>query len=262
MKRTVLDLLARQRLWIALAGAGILTAVAWHTVRAGTIFNFHEYCPLSPVCVFFTMPASGILWPWGLFFFGTLLVTALFLRRSFCGWLCPVGIAQDILYLPRRLLRAASARVTTAQRRVSITARIAVFAAALFLPFVTGSMFFANLCPMIRIGDILYRVDLTGGLLTLGILTIGSIFIERFFCRFVCPLGLLLGWSGRIGAKLFPTLTVHKTCAAGEKCGRCDGACPMKVDLCAANGAIDDTECILCLSCVKQCPCYHIGEKR
>ncbi len=255
-------MLARHRLPISITGAGLLTAAAWHAVREGTIFNFHEYCPLSPVCIFFTMPANGILWPWGFFFFGTLLITALFLRRAFCGWLCPVGLAQDLLYLPRRMTAVVTARTLSRERPVSVATRVAVLAATLSIPFITGSMFFASLCPMIRIGDVLYRVDLMGGVLTLGVLVAGSLLIERFFCRFACPLGLLLGWSGRIGAKLFPTLTVHKTCKAGDKCGKCGGTCPMKIDLCAADGAIDDAECVLCLACVTRCSCYSIGTRK
>ncbi len=263
MKGTALGMLARHRLPISLAGAGLLTAAAWYAVREGTIFNFHEYCPLSPVCVLFTTPANGILWPWGAFFFGTLLISALFLRRLFCGWFCPVGLAQDLLYLPRRLMKKSPARPATAGQRIaSLASRSIVLAATIFAPFLTGAMLFAQFCPMIRIGDVLYRSDLAGGILTLGTLVVGSLLIERFFCRFVCPLGLLLGWSGRIGAKVFPTLTVHKTCKAGDKCGKCGGACPMKIDLCAADGALDDAECILCLTCVTQCRCYSINTQK
>lgn len=263
MKGSVTDILARYRLIIFVAAAGAIIAAAWYAVRGGTIFNFHEYCPLSPVCVFFTMPQSGIVWPWGVFFFGTLLITALFVRRAFCGWLCPVGMAQDIVYLPRRLMnKAPTLPVPAGRRRASFWARIIVLLATLFIPFITGSMFFTNFCPMIRIGDALYRTDLAAGLATLGVLTVLSIVMERFFCRFVCPLGLILGWAGRSGAKLFPTLTVHKTCKAGDRCGKCVGACPMKIDLCAVNGAIDDAECLLCLSCVRQCRCYTVGIRK
>ncbi len=263
MKGRVIDILARYRLVIFIAAAGVIIAAAWYAVRGGTIFNFHEYCPLSPVCVFFTMPQSGIVWPWGLFFFGTLLITALFVRRAFCGWLCPVGLVQDFVYLPRRLMQKMSALTATAGcRRAALVSRLLVLLAALFFPFFTGSMFFSQFCPMIRIGDVLYRTDYAWGLMTLGLLTLLSIIMERFFCRFVCPLGLILGWVGRSGAKLFPTITVHKTCKAADRCGKCAGVCPTKIDICAVDGAIDDAECMLCLSCVKQCRCYHTGEKR
>ncbi|HOW50767.1 MAG TPA: 4Fe-4S binding protein [bacterium] len=259
MKGRAIDILARYRIIIFTVAAGVLVAAAWHAVRGGTIFNFHEYCPLSPVCIFFAMPQSGLIWPWGLFFFGVLLITALFLRRAFCGWLCPVGLAQDLLYLPRRLLKAIPARPATAgRRRASFTARVIVLFGTLFIPFVTGSMFFASLCPMIRIGDVIYRTDLVAALLTLGLITILSIIMERFFCRFICPLGLLFGWTGIIGAKLFPTFTITRACKAGDKCGKCGGACPAKIDLCAVTDAINDSECILCLSCVRQCRCYML----
>ncbi len=260
MKGRTIDILARYRLIIFIAAAGAIIAAAWYAVRGGTIFNFHEYCPLSPVCVFFTIPQSGIVWPWGFFFFGVLLITALFLRRAFCGWLCPVGLAQDIIYLPRRLLKAIPAwPATVGRRRASLTARIIVLLATLFVPFITGSMFFPQFCPMIRIGDVLYRTDYAWGLMTLGAFLIFSLLMERFFCRFICLLGLLLGWTGRLGARLFPTFTITRACKAGDNCSKCGTACPMKIDLCSRQGGIDDSECILCLSCVKQCRCYHVG---
>jgi polyferredoxin len=109
----------------------------------------------------------------------------------------------------------------------------------------------------------MYRTDLAAGLMTLGVMLIFSIVMERFFCRFICPLGLLLGWTGLFGAKLFPTLTITRACKAGGKCGRCGTACPMKIDLCLLQGGLDDRECILCLSCVKTCRnCYSVGAKK
>lgn len=260
MKGRAIDILARYRIIIFIVAAGAIIGAAWYAGRGGTIFDFHEYCPLSPVCIFFTMPQSGIVWPWGLFFFGTLLIAALFVRRAFCGWLCPVGLTQDLLYLPRRLKKAIPVRpATVGRRRASLTARIIVLLATLFVPFITGSMLFTEFCPMIRIGDVVYRTDFALGLITLGALLIFSLLMERFFCRFICPLGLLLGWTGHLGARLFPTLTITRACKAGGKCSRCGTACPMKIDLCSLQGGLDDPECILCLSCVKTCRnCYSV----
>jgi len=260
MKKKMLDIFARYRLPVALLLAAALTAAAWYALRDGSIFSFHAFCPLSPVCAFFTMPEHGAVWPWGLFFFGVLLLSALFVRRLFCGWLCPAGIAQDILHLPRRIAGVASEKpATPAQRVVTTAARGILLATTLAVPFATGTRFFTRFCPMIRIGDVLYRTDLAGGLATLALFLLLSIAVERFFCRFICPLGLLLGWSGRLGSRFFPALTVRRACRADDTCSRCADACPTKIDLCATDGPVDDAECILCLRCVGTCRCYTIG---
>lgn|GEM_PF-880496 len=264
MKVRVIDILARYRLPIFAAFATLFVLAGDLVVHPDSIFSSHEFCPLSPVCIFFEIPRTGVVWPWGFFFFGILMVSALILRRAFCGWACPVGLTQDLLYLPRRLLKAIPLRPATAgRRRASFWARLIVLLATLFVPFITGSMFFTSLCPMIRIGDVIYRTDLAAAFLTLGLITILSIVMERFFCRFICPLGLLFGWTGIIGAKMFPTFTITRACKAGDKCSRCGTACPMKIDLCSLQGGLDDRECILCLSCVKTCRnCYSVETKR
>ncbi len=262
MKRSLRDIAARYRFPIALGGAALIVALAWYAIREESIFSFHALCPLSPVCAFFTMPGHGVVWPWGAFFFGALVLSALFARRLFCGWLCPVGIVQEILHLPKRAARLPERPATPLRRRTALATRLIILAATLMVPFMTGTMFFASFCPMIRIGDVLYRTDFVGGLATLLIFVLLSLALERFFCRFICPLGLILGWAGRLGARLFPTLTVRRTCRAGDKCSRCGDACPTKIDLCAVSDTIDDPECILCLRCVKTCRCYTVGMKR
>jgi len=262
MKRSLGDIAARYRLLFACCGAALVVAFSWYALRDDSVFSFHAFCPFSPACSFFTLPEHGIVWPWGLFFFGVLVVSALFVRRLFCGWLCPVGIAQDILHLPRRRFTIPERPATPFRRRLATTLRLAVLALTLLLPFASGTMFFTRFCPMIRIGDVLYRTDFAGGLATLVLLVLFSAAIERFFCRFVCPLGLILGTVGRLGARFLPTLTVTRTCRAGDRCSRCADTCPTKIDLCRESARIDDAECLLCLRCVKTCRCYTIGGAR
>ncbi len=262
MKRSLRDIAARFRFPIAITGAALTVALAWYALRDESIFSFHALCPLSPICAFFTIPAHGVVWPWGVAFFGVLVVSALFVRRLFCGWLCPVGIVQDIIHLPKRAARLPERPATPLRRRTALAARIIILGATLAVPFATGTMFFTRFCPMVRIGDTLYRTDFTGGFATLLVLVLLSLAMERFFCRFVCPLGLILGWTGRLGTRLFPTLTVRRACRADGQCSRCSNVCPTKIDLCAAGDTINDAECILCLRCVKTCRCYTVEIKQ
>jgi NosR/NirI family nitrous oxide reductase transcriptional regulator len=75
-----------------------------------------------------------------------------------------------------------------------------------------------------------------------GLLVIG-LFIERFFCRYLCPLGAALAIPGRI--RTFEWLRRWKEC--GSPCQRCAKECP--VQSIHPEGHINVNECIYCMHC-------------
>jgi len=76
-----------------------------------------------------------------------------------------------------------------------------------------------------------------GGLLVIGL------FIERFFCRYLCPLGAALAIPGRL--RMFDWLKRHKDC--GSPCQRCAKECI--VQAIHPEGHINPHECHYCLYC-------------
>ena len=70
-----------------------------------------------------------------------------------------------------------------------------------------------------------------------------GLFVERFFCRFLCPLGGALVILGRL--RLFKYLPRRDEC--GDPCSVCRRACPVKAI--QPDGAIDMNECFRCLDC-------------
>lgn len=75
-----------------------------------------------------------------------------------------------------------------------------------------------------------------------GLLAVGA-FIERFFCRYLCPLGAALAIPGRI--RMFEWLRRWPEC--GSPCQRCAKSCP--VQAIHPGGHIDVNECIYCMHC-------------
>jgi len=69
------------------------------------------------------------------------------------------------------------------------------------------------------------------------------LFIERFFCRYLCPLGAALGIPGRL--RMNEWLRRHKEC--GSPCHRCAREC--MVEAIHPNGQINPNECMQCLHC-------------
>jgi polyferredoxin len=74
-------------------------------------------------------------------------------------------------------------------------------------------------------------------------LTAVSVFVERFYCRFMCPLGAGLSIFGRV--RMFNWLKRHPEC--GTRCRICETVCP--VGAIKRSGEIDMNECFYCLDC-------------
>jgi NosR/NirI family nitrous oxide reductase transcriptional regulator len=80
-------------------------------------------------------------------------------------------------------------------------------------------------------------VVFAGGLLVAGL------FVERFFCRYLCPLGAALAIPGRL--RMFDWLKRYREC--GSPCQRCANECP--VQAIRPEGQINVNECIYCMHC-------------
>ena len=74
-------------------------------------------------------------------------------------------------------------------------------------------------------------------------LLVAGLFIERFFCRYLCPLGAALAIPGRI--RMFQWLRRWPEC--GSPCQRCANECP--VQSIHPEGHINVNECIYCMHC-------------
>jgi ferredoxin len=79
----------------------------------------------------------------------------------------------------------------------------------------------------------------------LGIVA-ASFFVPRFYCRFVCPLGAMMGVLGR-----FALFRIGKTTPQCRDCGLCEVDCE---GACNPSGQIHQSECVLCANCLGACP--------
>jgi polyferredoxin len=86
------------------------------------------------------------------------------------------------------------------------------------------------------------------GLIVLGVLVMGSVLVQNFWCRYLCPYGALLGL-----ASIFSPLRIRRNADACIDCAKCAKACPsaLPVDKLIT---IKSAECTGCLECVAVCP--------
>ena len=219
-------------------------------------------CPLGSLQGAFSAGRSTLFYVGGI-----LLLYGVLLGRTVCGWLCPFGLIQELLHkLPTPKLR--KNRVT---RILSLLKYVllAVFVLAIPIAYAFRDeplpAFCKYICPAGTLegglGLLANRVNesylsmlgpiFTWKFLLLVSVGVGSIFVFRLFCRFLCPLGALLGLFNRVsvfGVRLEPASCVN--------CGKCVAACELDVR------TVGDRECVSCGKCMACCPTGAIRWKR
>jgi MauM/NapG family ferredoxin protein len=74
-----------------------------------------------------------------------------------------------------------------------------------------------------------------------------NLVVERFWCRYLCPLGGLFGWISKIA------LVKRNVTTDCTKCGKCSPSCPTGTIDAAHGYASDPGECTMCMNCLATC---------
>lgn len=191
---------------------------------------------------------------------GFLLAVGVLFGRLICGFICPFGLIQEII----GLLPVRKRKLPFWMKYIKYLI-LALF--VLILPWIDkylnfmgiGDPFFCKyICPAgllfggvpLLLGDDNLRSAIgpvfSLKLVILLAVVIGCIFVWRFFCKVLCPLGAIYGLFNKIG---FYHLRVQETSCV--HCGKCVKVCKMDVDPLKNP---DSMECIRCGACVKACP--------
>jgi len=114
-----------------------------------------------------------------------------------------------------------------------------------------------NACPVIAFANIGTYLIISA--VILFIFVVGSLFVERLGCRYLCPYGALMSLLLKVGNILkIPRLLLSINKEMCVNCELCSGSCPMQIDV-DKESKVTDTECILCQRCKEKCPRQGIG---
>ena len=84
--------------------------------------------------------------------------------------------------------------------------------------------------------------------MVMGVLILGSVFVQGFWCRYLCPYGALLGFFSWAS----PTRVVRNADPCVD-CGLCNQVCMARLPVSTAT-KVTIPECTGCLDCVAECP--------
>ena len=195
---------------------------------AGRSLEFFMYDPMTVVLWGFVAVSLVV---WG--------------RGTFCGWLCPFGALQELtgkLGQAMRLPQLVIHTITDARLKlIKYGVLAAIAASAVLAPSLTDVLVefepFKTAITLNFVRSWPY-VAWAVGLLVL------SMFLYKFFCRYLCPFGAALALLGRF--RLVDWIARRKEC--GTPCQTCRHRCEYKAI--APSGKVDYQECFQCLDCV------------
>lgn len=165
-------------------------------------------------------------------------------RGPYCGWLCPFGALQELLNKAAKLARVPQIRVPwwLHERLWPLKYMIFLCLFGLSLHSLGLAEQAAEIEPF-KTAIILNFDREWPFVIYVGLLLFAGLFIERFFCRYLCPLGGALGIPGRM--RMFDWLKRYREC--GHPCQRCSNEC--MVAAIHPEGHINPNECLSCLHC-------------
>ncbi len=220
-------------------------------------------CPIGSLQAVLSGSTRGVSY----YVTGIILLYGIVLGRLVCGFLCPFGFIQDLLFKIKLKKMRVPDKIDRPMRKIKYIA-LTVFVIALPLfaksEFGAGIPWFCKfICPagtlegglpLLAANESLRAAAgalFSWKLLVLAGVVITAVFIYRSFCKYLCPLGAIYGLLNRWS---FYGMRVDKTKCID--CGACENACNMNVEV---RKNINSPECIRCGACKSVCPRGAIG---
>jgi len=223
--------------------------------------SFDAFCPFGAIETMWRYIATGqTLKTTNMLNFailGGVLAVSLVAGRAFCGWMCPLGAVQEGLARFARRLAGEKRHVRGKPSKARFPANLPAwldrplrnlkYLVLLLIILASAVAVYPPLhqfCPARAVFSFHLTTILMWGVLTTFVAS--SMLVERFSCKYLCPLGAALA----IFNKISPVrLSANST--ACNHCGRCDMDCSMGIQSVPDN--LNQAECIRCLECLETC---------
>ncbi len=165
-------------------------------------------------------------------------------RGAYCGWLCPFGALQELSNQIARFFKVPQWILPWPLHERLWPVKYIIFLALFALSLVSIPLAeqYAEVEPF-KTAIILKFARAWPFVLFAAVILFLGLFIERFYCRYLCPLGAALAIPGRI--RMFDWLKRYKDC--GSPCQTCANEC--FVQAIHPTGEINPNECLSCLHC-------------
>jgi len=196
---------------------------------------------------------SQVLYPIAVALGFIIAVTSMYWGRRFCGYICPFGTVQEIiadlnpltkkrkqLHVPDKLHKF----LNMGKYIILFITIVAVFRSVQFI--------YMKFCPVLAVS---HPQNITiYSILTLFIIFVVGFFLNRFWCRYLCPYAALMNIFQFIGRTLrIKSNRIHASEDNCIDCRLCTKSCPMMIKI-HREKRVENVNCIFCLKCQESCP--------
>jgi polyferredoxin len=239
----------------------LLTVAAKSLREAGVVIPFiddaslHAICPFGGVVSIYNYLAAGTLVQ-KIHASSVILMYAVFALSIlfgpvFCGWICPFGTFQEFIGKIGRKLFGKRYNNFIPKKLDSVLRyiRYLVLALVIYNTATTAKLVFQNIDPYYALFNFFTNEVAITAYIALGVTVLLSLFVERPFCKYMCPYGATLGIFNFF--RIFKIKRNKSTCIS---CNACSKACPMNIEVSSCNNVYNH-QCISCLKCTSENAC-------
>lgn len=180
------------------------------------------------------------------------VVLTITMGRFFCGWICTFGALNDLIYMFSKKIFKTKFKVDT---KLDATLKYLKYFILFFIIVFVWTLKLVpsdNFSPWVafaqigQLPDSLFSFPIA--YIIFALICVGAMLIERFFCRYLCPLGGILAILS-----ILKITKIKKPTRGCGKCKICTTNCPMGLSLYEIE-SVTTGECIACMKCIYVCP--------
>ena len=217
--------------------------------------SLHAVCPFGGVVTLYSYFTEGtfiqkisqssftLMW--------LILGLTLLFGPVFCGWICPFGTVQEFLgKIGRKIFNKRYNHFIPIKLDMLLRyIRYIILILVVVKTATSAKLLFSNFDPYFALFNIWSDEVTRLSLFILAVVLIASLFIERPWCKYFCPLGALLGIFNFF--RIVKLKRNEKTCI---NCKACDRICPMNINI-STSKTVSNHQCISCMLCTDEITC-------
>jgi uncharacterized protein with FMN-binding domain/NAD-dependent dihydropyrimidine dehydrogenase PreA subunit len=256
----------RQIIQLIVFALAVLVTINHSLIESGNGISWlssgyiHYVCPICGVTTIYQYFASSVDWLTKIqnpvsIVLGLSMIMAILFGPLFCGWICPFGAFQDFMALigekinKKKYNKFINPKVDGVLRWFRYVTLLVV----LYMTAKSAVAVLESINPYHALLNLFVGEFAVIGLVMLLVVVVASLFIQRPWCKYLCPYGAFLGIFNIYRVKAI--VREESTCI---NCKMCDRTCPMNIQVSKVN-VVRDHQCISCMECTSKNTCPKVA---